>query len=256
MTLSRLPCLTALALLAGPTGPAGAQAPPSEVRLETSDGVTVFGDVYRTSVASELGFLLLFHQGGGDARGEYGPLVPRLLEAGFDVLAIDQRRGGTRFDGENRTLAGIGDTEYGYCDVLPDLEAALDHVRSLEPNGRPVLWGSSYSGALVIQLAARRPDEVAGVIAFSPASGEPMDGCRPEGWSQELAVPLLVLRPASEAEIPSVADQLDTFRTQDHQTWVADPGVHGSSMLNPDRVEGDVEPTWTVVLTFLETLPR
>ena len=54
MTLSRLPRLTALALLAGPTGPAGAQAPPSEVRLETSDGVTVFGDVYRTSVASEL----------------------------------------------------------------------------------------------------------------------------------------------------------------------------------------------------------
>jgi hypothetical protein len=83
-----------------------------------------------------------------------------------------------------------------------------------------------------------------------------MDGCRPEGWSDGLTVPLLVLRPGTEAEIPSVADQLETFRAQGHQTFVADPGVHGSSMLNPDRVEGEVESTWTVVLTFLEALPN
>ena len=55
----------------------------------------------------------------------------------------------------------------------------------------------------------------------------------------------------SEAEIESVADQLARFGELGFVTHVADPGRHGSSMLNPDRVEGDVEPTWEVVLEFL-----
>jgi pimeloyl-ACP methyl ester carboxylesterase len=40
---------------------------------------------------------LLFHQGGASARGEYGPIIPRLLSAGYHVLAVDQRSGGDRF---------------------------------------------------------------------------------------------------------------------------------------------------------------
>jgi hypothetical protein len=35
------------------------------------------------------------------------------------------------------------------------------------------------------------------------------------------------------------------------QTYVADPGVHGSSMLDEERVGSSTEATWNVVLEFL-----
>ena len=35
------------------------------------------------------------------------------------------------------------------------------------------------------------------------------------------------------------------------ETYVADPGVHGSSMLNARRVKASTEDTWQVVLSFL-----
>ena len=81
-----------------------------------------------------------------------------------------------------------------------------------------------------------------------------MEGCRPEAVSRGLAVPLLVLRPTREAEIPSVRAQLAEFEDQGHITHVADPGVHGSSMLDEIRVAASTEETWEVVEAFLAGL--
>ena len=52
-------------------------------------------------------------------------------------------------------------------------------------------------------------------------------------------------------EIASVASQHALFEQHGHQTYVADPGVHGSSMLNETRVDAPVAETWEVVSTFL-----
>ncbi len=112
-------------------------------------------------------------------------------------------------------------------------------------------WGSSYTAALVVQLAAKRGDQLAGILSFSPASGEPLEDCDPLDFSDNLGLPALFLRPASEMTDERTAKQLETLAEQGYQTFVADPGVHGSSMLNAERVEGDVEPTWEVVLGFL-----
>jgi dipeptidyl aminopeptidase/acylaminoacyl peptidase len=80
-----------------------------EIQFETSDAVTVYGEIYRlTDTPMSAPLILLFHQGGGDTRGEYTPLVVRLIEQGYNLVAIDQRRGGDRFGGNNRTLAGVG----------------------------------------------------------------------------------------------------------------------------------------------------
>lgn len=50
-----------------------------EVSFEATDGVTVYGDVYMADgIPKSAPLILLFHQGGGDARGEYMPLVSRL----------------------------------------------------------------------------------------------------------------------------------------------------------------------------------
>ncbi len=224
-----------------------------EIQFETSDAVTVYGEVYRmTDTPKSAPVILLFHQGGGDTRGEYSPLVVRLIEQGYNLLAIDQRRGGDRFEGINRTLAGVGDAEYSYCDVYADLEGALRFASDYGFTGKTAVWGSSYSAALVFKLGAEHADEIDAILAFSAASGEPMDGCRPEPYSEQITQPVLALRPIREMEVPYVPGQMELFNEHGHQTYVADPGVHGSSMLNESRVGSSTEVTWTVVLNFLD----
>jgi predicted amidohydrolase YtcJ len=66
------------------------------------------------------------------------------------------------------------------------------------------------------------------------------------------AQPLLALRPAREMQVPYVPGQMELFQAHNHQTYVADPGVHGSSMLNEARVGESTQTTWAVVLHFLE----
>ena len=223
-----------------------------EVSFKTSDNITIYGDLYQVAdTPKSAPMILLFHQGAGDARGEYMPLVSRLVGQGYHLLAIDQRTGGNRFGHENRTVAGIQDTEYSFCDAYPDLEAALKYALDSGFSGKIAAWGSSYSAALVFRLASEHPDEIDTVLAFSPASGQALAGCRPEPYSDKVTQPLLALRPISEMEPPQAGEQMKLFEEHGHQTYVADPGVHGSSMLNSARVGGSTEETWQLVLEFL-----
>ena len=225
-----------------------------EISFQTEDGVTVYGEVYESvNAPMSSPVILLFHQGAHNSRAEYEPIVPRLLDAGYHAVAIDQRRGGDRFGGVNRTLEGVGDAEYSYCDVYPDLEAALRFAKRYGFSGKTVAWGSSYSAALVFKLGVDHPDEVDVVLAFSAASGEPMEGCEPEPFSDQITQPVLALRPARELQVPYVPGQMKLFEEHGHQTYVADPAVHASSMLNETRVGSSTEATWSVVLDFLET---
>ena len=255
-------CLVAIVFLVSIAPGAGCAQRPDDaegrlagapVSFETSDGVTIYGDVFKTGEEKPRTLILLFHQGGSNGRGEYRNIVPRLVAGGYSVISVDQRRGGERYGGENRTASALN-TDYSYCACYPDLHATLAYARDSVAHEHIVLWGSSYSAALALQLAARNPGDVSGVLAFSPASGDAMDGCRPEQYAQTIEAPVLVLRPAGEAAIESVAAQLETFRDQGHNAFVADIGVHGSSMLDASRSEGDVEATWAVVMSFLETV--
>ena len=104
------------------------------------------------------------------------------------------------------------------------------------------------------RLAAEHQGEVHGVLAFSPASGAEMEECLPDAFSAVLSVPALVLIPVSEMQEEEVQRQLAMFQEQGHATYVADPGVHGSSMLNAERVGASVERNWEVVLAFLRAI--
>jgi alpha-beta hydrolase superfamily lysophospholipase len=239
-----------VAALVSPQFATAQASDPEEVMFQAADGVNVHADLHATGDKSAP-IVLLFHQAGSNARAEYDPIVPRLLESGYNVLAIDQRSGGTRLGGVNRTASAFDGGSPSYCDAYPDLEAALAFVIANGFEGPRVVWGSSYSAALVIRLAAEHPDDVNAVLAFSPASGDPMGACKPGPFLENLRTPILALRPASEMENPRVRAQLETFQELGHATYVAENGVHGSSMLNPERVEGGVEETWTAVEQFL-----
>lgn len=241
-----------MALKCGQSPPAQAENP-SEVQFFTSDSISVFGDLFIHEKGKSAPLILLFHQGGGNARAEYDSLKPRLHTLGFSTLAIDQRRGGDRLGGHNRTVDHLaGEPSFGYCDAYADLEAALAFVKDQGFSGKYIAWGSSYSAALVVQLAAKNTETIDAVLAFSPASGEPMAGCEPAEYAQDLKAPLLVLRPRREMEYEHVAKQFADFQEMGHQSYVAENGVHGSSMLNPARVDGSVEPQWQVVEAFLQ----
>ncbi len=219
--------------------------------IVTEDGVTVYGELYEPENVKRPPVIMAFHQGGGDARGEYTPIIPRLLSEGYAVVTVDARRGGDRFEGENRTLAGVGDTDYSYCNVLPDLEATLNYTRQ-QGLGRIIAWGSSYSATLVMHLAVKYPNDIDRVISFSPAAGEPMEGCQPREAASQLSSPALMIRPEREMELGNVAADMEAFRGMGHQTYVSESNSHGSSVLVEQRAGISPEATWTRVLEFLK----
>lgn len=186
MTRSAFGLLAAIGVAAA-AGPASVRAQ-EPVSFAAADGGRVYGYWYRTSQPVRA-LILAFHQGGASGRAEYGPIAPRLNDAGYDVLTIDQRAGGRLFGGENRAVNERGE-ESGYCDAVPDLAGTLAYARAERPNTPIVLWGSSYSGALTLRLASTNPDGVIGVLAFSPASGGPMADCRGEEVSARIDVPV------------------------------------------------------------------
>lgn len=229
-------------------------APPEErVTFKAADGIVVVGDLYMRH-AKRAPMILLFHQAGSNAEAEYAPIIPRLEDHGYNVLAIDQRSGGSRLGGENRTLARLEKKDYHYCDAYPDLEAALQYVIDRGFIGPRFVWGSSYSAALVIHLGVDHKEDIAGVLAFSPAAGRAMGACDPTEAIEKIEVPVLALRP--ESEMGRAKEQFETFKKLGHQTFVAKNGVHGSSMLNPKRVDGSVKETWKVVFEFIDSIAK
>ncbi len=229
-----------------------------EVEFDTDDHIRIHGDLHLPAGDRSAPTVILFHQAGSNARGEYEAIVPRLTAAGYNVLAIDQRSGGSRFGAENRTVAALSEDQPGfdYCHAWPDLQAALRYADILHLGEKRFVWGSSYSAGLVVKLGVEHADLLDGVLAFSPAAGSPMAGCDPTEFISQLEMPTLALRPGSEMEHEWIADQLALFAEAGLETYVAKDGVHGSSMLDASRTGKDVESTWRVVLDFLDRVVK
>ena len=228
-----------------------------EINFYSSDSIQIFGDLYEYN--KEALTVLLFHQGGSNGRAEYKTIIPKLIDKNYNVLLIDQRLGGQMFGGYNRTVSNIEYRDfsyngYTYCDAYPDLESALKFIEKSGFEGKKVLWGSSYSAALAIQLANNQPEKISGVLAFSPASGKPMEGCKPSQYFTNLRVPLLILRPPNEMENESVQKQFELAIQNNHRAYAAKFGTHGSSMLVGERVDGTIDENWDVVVSFLDEI--
>ena len=90
-----------------------------------------------------------------------------------------------------------------------------------------------------MRYAAEHPDQIAGYLAFSPASGEPMMGCEPEPGAEN-ANAGIVFRPERELEYEHVAAQLEVLKAKGAIAVVVENGVHGSSMLVDERTGHDM----------------
>lgn len=225
---------------------------PMEITTKARDGVTVYGTTYFASLPDSAPLIVLFHQGGSNARAEYAPLIPWLNENGYRAIGWDLRAGGEIFGLNNRTVdAMLPEKAESYCDGYPDMKAALDASLAIGSVDDAIIWGSSYSAALVFHLAADAPDKVSHVIAASPASGPPMANCLARARLDDLTRPAFVLRPASEMERESAQQQKVLLEAVNVPVLVLEDGVHGSSMLVDERTEADMSTGRTAVMDWL-----
>ncbi len=197
------------------------------VTFTATDGVKVTADLYVSSTKKP--YIILLHQA-GYSRGEYREIAPRLVNLGYNCLAVDLRSGNevnfvknqTAIEAKNRNLP----TEY--INSQPDIKAAIDYVAS--KSTKPIiLLGSSYSASLAL-IEATDNFKVKAVVVFSP--GEYFDDTEfVKKSTQKLFVPTLAL--CSKAEFTDMEKllshvpkrHLNLFRPSSGQ------GVHGAKAL-------------------------
>jgi len=234
-----------LALVAASAGHA-AEAEP--VVLRAADGVTVYGQVWRAAGAKPP-LIVAFHQAESSS-AEYAPIAPRLVEAGFTVLAIDQRSGDGAFGGTNRTTAALGRAAR-YDEALPDLAAALAWAKVDAKGASVIVWGSSYSAALAFVLAAAHPSDVSAIVAFSP--GEYLAGKQTvRNAAAQVSVPVWIDQASSTDEIARSAAILKAVTASDKRQFSAKvKSTHGSSTLRADTNPTGAETHWQALLAFI-----
>ncbi len=137
------------------------------VAFDAADGLTITADLYEKSGSKKV--IVLFHQAGW-SRGEYKEIAPKLNAMGYTCLAVDQRSGGGVNDVKNETNARAkkAGKKTTYADAFPDIEAAVAYAKAQYSPDQLIIWGSSYSSALVLKYAGDYPDNIDAVLSFSP----------------------------------------------------------------------------------------
>jgi dienelactone hydrolase len=257
-TIARVALLAAgslAAILLAPQAARGQEAKP--VQFKAADGVTVYG-VYYAAQGSAAPVILLFHQAGSN-HFEYAGIAPKLVAAGFSCLAIDQRWGGAMWGRRNETVHKLGHAETAAGkveDLEADLEAALAWARARDPHRKFILWGSSYSASLVFVVAAEHPDEVAGVLAFSPGEYFDTHPTLVREAAAKVRVPVFV---TSENDADALTDAtriFDAVASPDKVHYKAKFAVHGSSTLRADRNPKGAAANWQAVMSFLKQFEK
>lgn len=138
------------------------------VTFPSQDGLQITADVYIANPDSS-SFIVLFHRARW-SRGEYREIAPELNKMGFNCMAIDQRSGDAVNNVDNETVKHAKEKKMdtNYLAALPDLQAAINYAKKNYAQEKLIIWGSSYSAALVLKIAGDSPDEIDGVLAFAP----------------------------------------------------------------------------------------
>ncbi|MGI8511578.1 MAG: alpha/beta hydrolase [Solirubrobacteraceae bacterium] len=136
----------------------------------------------KTKTDAGLPCVVLAHGFGALKEARLDAFAERFAAAGFAALAFDYRHFGES-DGEPRQLLDIGRQ-------LADWASAVSYVRGREEvdAARVALWGTSFSGGHVFEVAARDP-RVAAVISQVPHASGPASaaGAGPRNAARETA---------------------------------------------------------------------
>lgn len=135
------------------------------ITMMSEDGVTITADLYYKS--ADLPYVLMFHQD-NSSRGEYQDIAPRIMDMGYNCLAVDLRVGGSSNYIENETSksARSKGLQSTYLETENDIATIIEYA--YKKSGQPVImFGSSYSSALCIKLGINNA-RVGAMVVFEP----------------------------------------------------------------------------------------
>jgi len=187
-------------------------------------------------------FIILFIQARW-SRGEYREIAPVLVEQGFNCLALDQRSGGEVNDVANKSyaLAKEKGKKTRYRDARPDLEAAIVRVKKYYAKGKVIIWGSSYSATLVLQLMGEQAEIADAALAFAPGDYFSIQ-------AENISQPVFITSAKNEKD--NWWAIYEKIPTETKAYFLPEtPGNHGSRALW--KQFADSEAYWEAVLHFL-----
>ena len=240
---------------AAPAKPAPA-ATVTQVSFSSEDGVPITADLYIVDRTKRAPFIVLFHQAGW-SRGEYVFIAPILNKLGFNCMAVDQRAGDSVNGVRNltaRAASGRG-KRTTFLDALPDMRSALRYARKSHTltKGKLLAWGSSYSAALALVVAADHPGLVDGVIAFSPGEYFTRLG-KPANWVYRAAARIdkPVFMTSTRDEWPRIAPMFYAIPSKVKAMFRPEgKGRHGSQALWRLFSDTSRRDYWYAVNSFL-----
>lgn len=225
------------------------------IEFKSLDGLPITADLYRGGLKGPAPVIVLCHQAGW-SRGEYREIAPKLNKMGYQCLAIDQRSGGKVNQVVNQTHAKAmaDEKQTQFADAEQDIIAALNKARELQPSGKIILWGSSYSSALSLRIGGEHPELMDGVLAFAPGEYFVRFG-KPEDWiassAKKIKAPVFIT--SAKNELPRWQGIYDAIPGDTKMMFVPETaGNHGSRALWEQF--DDSEAYWNSVESFLKRL--
>jgi len=203
------------------------------ISFNSKDGLKVTADLYLTDNPLNP-FIILFHQAGW-SRGEYTEIAPKLNALGYNCMAVDQRSGEkvNNIINETARRATEKSLSSNYPDALPDMLAAIEYVKANFKMKKLILWGSSYSSALVLKIAGDYPDIADATLSFAPGEYFERFG-QPEDWitqsAKNIKIPVFIT--SAKNEHVYWKNIFDAIPTTTKQSFIpTTEGNHGSRAL-------------------------
>ncbi|MFK7816240.1 MAG: alpha/beta hydrolase [Gammaproteobacteria bacterium] len=223
------------------------------ILIKSNDEVNITATTYIVNDEPKTPIIVLFHQAGW-SRGEYIDIAPKLNQLGFNCIAVDLRSGESINDVDNLTAkhANKLNKSTRYIDALPDVLSSLQYVNKHFPESEVIAWGSSYSAALVLNVAGTHPQLIDGAISFAPGEYFSKQG-KSNTWIQETAatidIPIFITSAKNEEK--NWSDIYNSIESNKKTSFIPNTkGNHGSRALWDSFA--DSEDYWQAVITFLK----
>ncbi len=129
-----------------------------DLKWQSSDGIDIYGQCWLNDAKSKA--VVCIVHGMGEHSGRYTHVAKYFVDAGYSVIAYDQRGHG-KSDGKR------GHTP-SYDLLLDGVTDLLKQAEKIAPGVPKFIYGHSMGGNVVLNYALRRKPEVAGIIASSP----------------------------------------------------------------------------------------
>ncbi len=220
------------------------------ISFTSDDQITVTADLYMDH-PSDAPFIILYHQA-GYSRGEYREIAPRLNAMGFNCMAVDQRSGDQVNHVQNETHKDAIEKNKptAYLDALPDIEAAYLYAKySIKPS-KIILWGSSYSAALMFYMGSEHHNNLSGILSFAPGNYFKVNGKDLKSYAAKVTCPVFVT--SAKSEYSNWKPIYDQIKSDKFSFLPEQEGKHGSKALWKNNSNHGAY--WSAVEKFLTML--